>query len=86
MDKSVHGGEWTSNPGEIRIGPHKSKEEQLIWFFHEAMEAILTMRNHRKESYPDNNDLFIFDHREFINIMRDFFLVISPLLATKERK
>jgi hypothetical protein len=85
MDKSVDGGKWKSDPGEIRIGPHKSDEERVIWFLHEVLEAILTLRNHRYESYPDENYLFVFDHREFINIVRDFYLAV-PILPMKGKK
>ncbi len=79
-DKSLNGAEWKSNPGEIRIGAHNSDEEQMIYFLHEVLEAILDRRNNRYESTHSENDLFVFDHREFINIVRDFYFAIRPLL------
>jgi len=81
MDKAVSGGSWTSDPGEIRIGPHKSEDERMIWFLHEVLEAVLAMRNHRHDSIPDNNYLFVLDHREFTNAVRDLFLAIKPILS-----
>lgn len=85
-DKSVHGGAWTSDPGEIRIGPHKSDEERMTWFLHEVLEAILCIRNHRQDSYPDENYLFVFDHRDFINVVRDLFLALKSILPTTGKK
>jgi hypothetical protein len=82
-DKTLNGGEWDADAGEIRIGPHKSEEERMICFIHEVLEVILTMKNYRQESYPDENYLFIFTHRDLINIARDFYLALRPILPTK---
>ena len=81
FDKAIVGAEWSSNPGVIRIGPHKSDEEQVIFFIHEILEAILTQRLHRYDSYPDEKcQLFFVDHREFSNVVRDLYQAIKPLL------
>ena len=86
-DKSVDGASWTTNPGEIRIGLHKSEEERMIWLLHEIFEAILAEGNHRFECYPNkDNDLFIFDHKEFIKIVKELYGAIKPILPTKGKK
>ena len=86
-DKSVDGGSWTTNPGEIRIGPHKSEEERMIWLFHEIFEAILAMGHHRFECYPNkDNDLFVFNHKELTQIVRELYGAIKPILPMMGKK
>lgn len=81
-DKSVDGALWDSNPGTIRIGPHKSDDVRAIWLLHEILEAILTQRLHRYDSYPDEkSQMFILDHREFSSVICDFYQAIKPLLT-----
>ena len=79
-DKDVQGGEWYSQPGVIKIGPTSSDEEKIGIFVHEILEAILTTRNYRYDNYPDGNDLFVFNHREFINIVKDLTLALRGVL------
>jgi len=83
-DKSLDGGSWISNPGEIRIGLHKSEEVCMVWFLHEIFEVILAMGHHRFECYPNkDNDLFIFSHKELIKIVEEFYGAIRPILWRK---
>ena len=86
-DGSIRGGTWTSDPGEIRLGFHKSKEARMIWFLHEIFEVILAMGNHRFECYPNkDNDLFIFSHKELIKITEELYGAIRPMLSVARRK
>ena len=79
-DKTIEGGMFTSDPGIIKIGPHGSEDERLNILIHEILEAILTIRNHRYQSYPDQNDLYVFNHREFIGVARDVGLALRGFL------
>lgn len=78
-DKECRGGEWVSDPGWIKVGQHGSDEERINIFIHECLEAILTLRGHRYESYPEAYR-FVLDHDEFTNFINDAYLAISDII------
>ena len=78
-DKTMRGGEWFNNPSLIKIGHHEDEEERLNIFIHECLEAILTLRGHRYEGYPESYR-FVMDHAEFQNVINDLYLAIKDII------
>jgi len=81
-DKDISGGRFDSKPGIIKIGSLQSKDEETQVFIHEVLEAILAMKNHRYENYQDENYMFVFNHRDFLNICRDLTLALKGILKS----
>jgi hypothetical protein len=81
FDPNFDGGEVDADIGHILIG--KPVTEILDTLLHEVLEAILIERRHRYQIYGDEGNeqfLFNFDHKEYVNICKDLSLALRPVL------
>ena len=81
VDPNSIEGNFTGETNTITVGtryPHLIEE----LFIHEVTEAILNERGHRYTAYiePCGRALFIFNHAEFENIVRDLVLALKDVI------
>jgi hypothetical protein len=82
----LYGGGFDSSIPALVIGKAMPKMIPTI-FLHEVIESILTERGLRYKMNQDggNGDIiFVFNHKEFDNIVRDIALALDGLLNLKE--
>lgn len=81
--KFVSGTGGTFNTGECVLTIGDDKDNAAIeCYAHEVIETILTERVHRYQYYADgvNEGIkFVFDHAEFVNIVKDIIVGLNGL-------
>ena len=81
FDEKFEGGSCDADIGLIIIG--QPVTELLDTLLHEIVEAILIERRHRYQMYgAEGNEqwLFNFDHKEYVNMCKDLALALRPIL------
>lgn len=80
-NRSVDGADWSSRTGLIRINP-KRGEPVFALFLHEVIEALMTRRGYRYEKNENCNceDLYIFSHPQYVELIRDLAVILRPML------
>ena len=74
------GGQFRLTPPLLEVGRDDTDEGQMQTFIHEVLEMVLTERCHRYEGFPDANFMFMLDHRQFCEVVKDFYLALKGVL------
>lgn len=77
---SGDGGQFRLSSPLLEVGRGGTDEEQMQTFIHEVLEMVLTERCHRYEGYPDTNFMFMLDHRQFCEVVKDLHLALKGVL------
>uniref|UniRef100_A0A6M3JI48 Peptidase n=1 Tax=viral metagenome TaxID=1070528 RepID=A0A6M3JI48_9ZZZZ len=81
-NKKMHGGRFYGNKRLLEIGTKDPKDVPSI-LLHEVIESILSERDCRYDQYGgmdgNENFLFNFDHKQFIQVVKDIALALKDI-------
>jgi hypothetical protein len=77
-NKRIYGGACHTHPGTIEIGNVANNDQEFEVLIHEILEGILLSGGRRYENNADEQ-MFCFDHHEFIAITKELSAAIRPL-------
>jgi len=81
-DSKKSGGSFQTSDYTIKIGT-KYKQDIIEVFLHEVIEAALSNRMFRWPMWDNTNNrmIFVFDHNQFEEIIKDLAYALKPILS-----